>query len=320
MNVERGPARVGSAIALVSGLLVLGTASRAAAQVVLLVPEGPSSVLEVEPAIADAMRQALGASVRALEPSLDDLALAAGCADQATEPSCIARIAAASRARLVAVESVSRGGSGFVVHLDLRRGSDGRPVRSLSIDCASSVDCGEQVLLAFESDDAAVPVHDARREPIAAPPPRPSPSDTRAEPIVVAPSPPAAEAPHPAPPRRSGRPIPFVPNVLFGLSVAMSLGAMVAGGVAVGAQSAHDTLAAIVATHPDQLSQLSAVDAGRDLALGVGTGFALAGACLAAAGAITMALLPESDPRDPRLQLSAQTNGRAFTLTLDGTF
>jgi hypothetical protein len=300
-------------------LVVLATPASVAAQVTILVPEAAVAARDVDAGIAQGMREGLGASVRRVDPSLEDLALAAGCEGDPSEPSCIAEIAHASGARLVALERVWRGPHGYRVEIELRRASDGSAIRSFRVECGSSRECGRAVLAVLESEPEA-DAPDATVQPVALGPSHRAPI---AEPLALAidVAPPAPPPPVEAPSRdrgpRSRHEIPVAPNVVFALSVATSLGAMIAGGVGVGMLMARDSVVTLGTELPEQTARISALDANRDLALGLGTAFALAGACLAVSGAIAMALLPHA-PSDARAGIVL--DGSSLTLALDGTF
>lgn len=302
-------------LAVAIGMVVMVLPARAVAQVTLLVSEGAATPLDVEPGIADGLRQGLGVSVRRVEPSLDDLALAAGCMGSPRAPACIARIAHASGARLVAVERVSHGPRGYRVEVELRRGEDGRSLRTLRLRCASSAECGDAVLGALEGDfraalgndpvaSAAIAARDGARS-----------TGRRGTTDLVEPR---VEAVQPDRPSQVRRSVPMVSQVLFAASIASSLGAMIGWSVGVGVQQSRDTVAGIRTS--DQSQRLSELDTSRDWAIGVGTAFALVGACLAAAGAVTMVLSPRRATVHSSLRPSVRLDGSTAMLVLDATF
>jgi hypothetical protein len=300
---------------------ILATSSPAGAQTTLLLRDDEGGAIATESGIDEGLRDSLGGSVRRLEPSLEDLALAAGCETEPSEPSCVARVAAAAGATLVVVERGSSGPSGWRIRLEVRRGSDGAHLRSLDLHCASADDCREAVVAALdETEPEEVPAEvatvstvssaaiDTQRES-AFSEPRGAVAVERASTVA----PPSAERAQ----RHDAHEVPVLPNVLFASSVAASLGAMVAGGIALGADQ--DARAAGIVRRRDEADHIVGLESTRDLSLGVGTGLAIAGACLAAAGAVAM-LVEHDEEQSAALRVAAGTDGSGGLLLLGGSF
>ena len=241
--------------------------SLARAQLTLVVRDSAELHAGVEAAMEDALRDAVGGSVRRVDSPLDELALVAGCATaSASDALCVATIARAANARLVAIEHVSRDGSGWSASIDLRR-ADGTQVSVLRARCDDA-----SCVSTLEGDDpepVVVVAHEA---------PRVHEAETSSV-LVTSPTP-AAE------PTGPPRAIAIVPGSLFASAVLLGVGSLVAGTVS--------GVAASDAAHLGMLRNAAQVDHERALedqsmvALGVGIALASCGAGLAIAGALTL--------------------------------
>jgi cell division septation protein DedD len=260
-------------LTLAFALLASLTPRVATAQLTLVIRDQPDAHPAVETAVEDALRESVGGSFRRLESPLDDLALAAGCEPGgATEAECIASLARAGDARLVAIEHLRRDGAEWSVRIDLRR-ADGTHLSTLVARC----------------DDASC---------------APQPAASRPEAPTVAASTPAPSEPEPPPtlaastpsPEHAPRSLAIVPHVLFFGAVLFGIGSFVAGAVSLSSANEATSLGALHTTA--QLDEVHAAEEQRDVSLGVGIALAVCGAGLAVAGAITVA-----DDGGPRLRI-----------------
>jgi len=104
------------------------------AQTTLVVRRAAQAHPTIEAAVDEVLRTEFGSSARRVEISLGDLALAAGCGGEIDRPDCMAAIARAASADLVAVEHVRREGGVYQVHVVLY-GSSGERLRTLDAEC-----------------------------------------------------------------------------------------------------------------------------------------------------------------------------------------
>ncbi len=301
---------------LVAALVALGvmtSSSRAAAQLTVLLRDDDGFGRGAESGIAEGLRDGLGGSVRRLEASLADLALAAGCEGDPRDSSCIVRMAAAANAQLVVVERVTNTDPGWRIELDLRRGSDGARLRSIHLECASTIDCGGDLAAALGEPEGGA-THTVAAAPGRATEPTP----------VAATTPQAHPAPEPDAARSSRSEaapssIPVIPSVLFGSAVVLGIGAIVAG--AIGGQAAHDAHDAGLVTRRDQVDRLVGLETSRDVSFGIGAALAGVGACLAIGGVLTMTMLAGGDAHaEPSVRVAGGTDGTSTMIALAGTF
>ncbi len=290
--------------ALVALALFL-TPAHTEAQVALVSAADSDAAAEIEPGISEGMRDGLGASVRRIALSLEDLALAAGCAATPRAPSCIARIAAAADARLLAIERVSRHASEYVVEVELRRGADGSTIRVVRLECASSVGCRGRL-------DAALGNEEPERVRA------PQPHVELASVTLEIDEPPRIEERHTRGDSPLGHPVPLAPSLLLGTSAVLGLGALVAGGVAIGLEQARG-ISSSDTVGTAQAQQLAALRTSSDWALGLGTAFASVGACLAVAGTLLLALSPPGHTQ-ARLHVSGVVSTSFTLFSLDASF
>jgi hypothetical protein len=255
-------------------MLLAWPASSARAQTTLVVRDTPEAHPRIERSVEEALREAFGGSVRRVASPLDELALAAGCTTASdTDPTCLATIARAGDARLVAIEHITPDGDGWRAQVDLRR-ADGTQVSVLRSHCDESGCVDENA-----ADAARVatvrhtdPSHDA--DPAA--------------PTVVAPATSTTPTPSPAPSQPSHESsILVVPTILFLSSLVVGAGSFIAAGFA--SASADDAAHLGVLRYAAQVDQERAFEQQSNIALGVGIALASAGAGLAIAGAIKLA-------------------------------
>jgi hypothetical protein len=107
-----------SVFAVVVVFVLAAHAEHVRAQVTLLVRDDASLALDAATGADEALRSARGGSVRRLDSSLEEMALAVGCPDAPQEPACVAMIASAAHAQSVAIEQVSRRATGWRVTLE----------------------------------------------------------------------------------------------------------------------------------------------------------------------------------------------------------
>lgn len=251
--------------------------SLVAAQATLVVRDGGESNRAVEVSVDDALRDTMGGSVRHAE-SLDDLALAAGCAAQATAPECVATIADAANARLVAIEHLARDGAEWRVTMDLRR-ADGTHVRDIALRCDDASSCASALQLELgegtePQDMVEVETHSVVTEEHRISAPRDEPTHETTSTRL------------PAEPTPATHSIPIVPNALFAGAALLGVGAIVAGGISVAAGTSATNLG-VLRSQP-QVDQEHALESQSTAALGVGIGMAVLGAGALAAGIITL--------------------------------
>jgi hypothetical protein len=281
------------ACALVVLAVVLSSAP-ASAQLTLLLRADDALAPAVEPGIDEALRDGVGGSVRRLEPSLDDIALAAGCEGDPAGSLCIARVASAAGAQLVVIERVVRGGPSFRVDLVLHGGADGTRLRTIHLDCASPTGCAEDVAAALgTSTERFTATHAGRVEAARAPAPA----------RVVA---------------RADHDAPLGPNLLFASAFAASVVAIIAG--AIGVQAAGDGADLGAHARRDQIGRELSLASTRDWALGTAATFAGAGACLAVAGLVAMVLEEEDGHGETAPRVAAAIDGSGATISIAGSF
>lgn len=284
----------------------------ASAQVTLVVRAGGDPSRAVEAAVDEALRETLGGSVRRVDSSMDDLALAAGCPAPAVESECVARVAAAAGVRIVALERFARDGEAWAVSLDLRH-ADGSRIRRLDARCASELACADALTAGFETREPAP-------EPGVTIEATTSAASTPYEPDADA----ARGAPSPglvARPDGDGRPpgaapsaalgdgalgpggratIPIVPNVLFASATLVGVGAAVSGALAI--TFANDAAALGARRRGAESERAAALHDQSAAALGLGIALTVLGAGFAVAGAIT--LVEGRAAAGPRVTLS----------------
>lgn len=255
-------------------VLLASPASSAGAQTTLVVRDTPESHPRIERSVEEALREAFGGTVRRVASPLDELALAAGCTTASdTDPECLATIARAGDARMVAIEHIAADGDGWRAQVDLRR-ADGTQVSVMRSHCDDSGCIDENA--ADATRVAAVHHTD------------PSHGSETVAPSVVASTASATPTPSPAPsePSRDSS-ILVVPTILFLSSFVVGVGSFIAAGFA--SASANDAARLGVLRYAAQVDQERAFEQQSDIALGVGIALASAGAGLAIAGAITLA-------------------------------
>ncbi len=249
-------------------------ASSARAQTTLVVRDTPEAHPRIERSVEEALREAFGGSVRRVASPLDELALAAGCTTASdTDPTCLATIARAGDARLVAIEHITPEGDGWRAQVDLRR-ADGTQVSVLRSHCDDTACVDENASDAMRV--AAVhhtdPTHDS----------------ASVAPTVVAPPTSVTPAPTPTPSEPSHESsILLVPTILFVCSFVVGAGSFIGAGFA--SASANEASHLGVLRYAAQVDQERAFEEQSNIALGVGIALASAGAGLAIAGAIALA-------------------------------
>jgi hypothetical protein len=268
--------------------LVTWPSARASAQVTLVVRASGDAYPGVEAAVENDLRESLGGSVRRVDSPLDELALAAGCdgAQAATTAPCVATIAQAASARLVAIEHLTREGAGWRASIDLRR-ADGTQVSLLSALC-DETSCAPEAMAEADTgtgpeavDDhpeeahahyvaAHAPLDVDHRVPTTTPPAAQASSDARADDAA------------PAAPRS----IAILPHALFVGATLVGIGSFVAGGVALAAANEATSLGPL--ENAAQVDRERALEEQNAIALGVGIGLATCGAALAIAGIFTL--------------------------------
>jgi hypothetical protein len=269
--------------------------STAAAQVTLVIRAGAHPHARVDGVVDDRLRDRLGGMIRHVDASLDELALAAGCdpSSDVEGASCIATIASAAGARLVAIERIAHRGTEWRFDVDVRS-ADGTPVTTIGARCDEPGACGEGI------DDPA-PADDAHARP-----PIPSTHAHAAPPRVestVAATPDGASTATTAP--RVGHFVSVVPCALFAGAVLLGIGSFVAGGLAL--DSYRSAIASNTGGGPSATTRQHALEDQSAIELGTGIALAGVGAILAVAGIITFV------GRDgPRLQIGA--NGIALSV------
>lgn len=302
---------------LLAAALALSHPWIASAQMTLLIRDDPSVRLDADTGADEALRAA-GGSVRRLEASLEDMALAAGCTDAPESPPCIVSIATAAQAHAVVVERTSAAPVGWRVALDVRSASSGARLRTIEVSCASRTECVAALAAALEP-----------RHPPSAEPPRPASTASRptatsevvgvTAPIstttAVSPRDTSARRVEPPVPRRG---IPVISQVLFVSAAVVSVGAMIAGGI--GLQQAHDAWGLGIVTTPDMADRAAALEMSRDWAVGFGTALAMASACLASVGVVMMLVEPSPRPEALALRLGAAATPLGAMVSLDAVF
>lgn len=291
------------AVATICLSLAWPTSARAQVTLVLRAGGEPSRAIEV--AMDDTLRDVLGGSVRRVDPTLDELALAAGCAVPAAEAPCVATVAHAASARAVALASASREVDEWHVTLDLRR-ADGTRIRDLSVRCADATECRDALATAFGGGIPAEP------SDVASPAPTTRPRVRRtAAPAPSAPEPAALDPVlEPAPLVAATAETPVAAFVLLGSAGLAGVGAAIAGGLAV--SYAGDAAAlGIVQSEPD-VGAVHGLGDAHAIALGTGIALALTGAGLAVAGLVTL-----SEGRHARARVLGSATGAAASIAFD---
>ncbi len=284
------------AVTLILGgvLVVLAAAPAIArAQSTLVVRRAAQAHPTIEAAMDEVLRGELGSSARRVEISLSDLALAAGCDGAIDGPDCIAAIARAASADLVAVEHVRQEGDTFHVRIVLY-GADGQRLRALAAEC----------LPGHCESALATAVHGGGEDPMEPAPARdetePASSTEEAGATAVASAPRGGSARVVAtdrgadgsaevaadrepPPARSDFEV-RASTVFYTGSAITGLGAIISGIVASDASSRAAGLG-VVRTREDA-DTLVAAEQTRDGALITGVALAIAGAGLAVTGVI----------------------------------
>jgi hypothetical protein len=246
--------------------------SAALAQTTLVVRGDGRSHASIAVAADDALFDATGSSAHRVEVTLEDLALAAGCTGEATDPACIAAIAAAAHVDLVAIEYLREEGETHVVHTDLRD-RHGARLRFVDARCAAGR------CRFFDAEDAREASRAAARpEP---PIPEVTPLDTE------------------DPPETSQVEI-RVSTLLFAGATLASIGALVAGVVGLNALGRADVFRQ--SDRMRDLERLAAAEEQRDVALGTATAFTVVGAALALTGLVLA--LADSDTRVAAIPLA----------------
>lgn len=301
------------AVVVVAGLL--GVWPRVAiAQATLVVRAGDEPSRAVEAAIDDALCDTLGGSVRRVESSMDELALAAGCEGPAAEPECVATIARAASVRILALERIVREADAWRIALDLRR-ADGTRIRELRIRCADGPACATALDDGFavrtseefgNSPLAVGPAPDTATHATSATRVTPA-SETSARSDHVRRAIVASEPTHEAATSTLvSRPdIALGPDgsssdrwpahALLGSAVVAAVGAATSGGLALGYAGEVSGLGRL-RTEAD-VDRAHALDDQSVVALGVGIGFALVGAGLSIAGTVVLTAERGAGPR-----------------------
>lgn len=258
--------------ALVLAAVGVAAPTATSAQTTLVVRGDGRSHASVAVAADDALFDATGSSAHRVEVTLEDLALAAGCTTEATDPACIAAIAEAAHVDLVAIEYLRQEGDTQVVHTDLRD-RHGARLRFVDARCAAG---------RCRFFDAA----DAREG---------SRATTRAD------APPAESGEVVAPTPETGTEWEIrVSTILFGVATLASIGALTAGIVGLDASGRAD-----IFRQSDRMRdqpRLAAAEEQRDVAFGTATAFTVAGAALAVVGLVLA--LARADTRVAGIRLS----------------
>ena len=267
----------------------------AAGQVTLVVRAGGALDRQREPAIDAALRESTRGSVRRVDSTMEELALAAGCPETATDAPCVTTIARVAQVHIVALQHLSHEGSGWRVRIALR-GDDGSRLREVSVECDDATDCTSilsSALSAAPGDVGVMP-----REPLpVAPPVEPAPSTLRTEhtatvvragPEEVAAPPPGIEPPLGAPAPVGSRPWPLVPTVLFAAGTGLTLGACIAGAFTLAYASDVASLGPL--STRAEVDRAWSVEDQSNVSLGFGIALATAAIGLAVAGALTLIL------------------------------
>lgn len=273
------PGRVARVVVL---LALIAEPGSAWAQTTLVVRADTSPHDAVASAVDEALRESVGGSARRVEPTLEELALAAGCLSGDEEPECIAAIAEAGSARLVAIEHVSTSPTGVTVRVDLRRGRDGSRLRSLVVVCPAG-ECGDALLVAMgrpAGEPALVTVGNETSVALVSPVER-SGSGSPAAGATRSTTTPSTEA---RVEHGTGGP-PLARTLLFGGAALASVGATIAGALAVD-YAAQATRLGRVDTRREA-DQLVERESSRDVSLAVATVFASVGAGLAIGALVT---------------------------------
>jgi len=201
---------------------VLSVASPAAAQSALIVRSDGVTSPPIEAAIDAALRDASSASLRRIDSSLEELALASGCALPHTQDSCLGGLATAANTEELWLQHLSRADAGWRVQIEVH-GRDGAHVWSLDARCDEPAAC--QALLATR-------LHARRRTDAADATPNEAfrtRSGVRSERTRATP-----ELLHPTSTRtaRESRHDDVLPSVLFVSGAVVGSGAIVAGTLA----------------------------------------------------------------------------------------
>jgi hypothetical protein len=141
---------------ILSGVIIalISAPAQAGAQTTLVVRRAAQAHPTIEAAVDEVLRTEFGSSARRVEISLGDLALAAGCGEEIDRPDCMASIARAASADLVAVEHVRREGEVYQVHVVLY-GSAGERLRTLDAECVPG-HCEGALATAVHGRDPAI--------------------------------------------------------------------------------------------------------------------------------------------------------------------
>ena len=282
----RDASACGLALALVSVVVMFAApvAAQSSSHVVLLVRvHAPSaSSIDGEEARTDAVRELTGAPVRRIDVTLDDLAIAADCATPADEASCLARVAAAGRVGVVAIE----------------RGCGEREACTVTLYSAEGTRL-RSITLAEEPPPEPVGMEP---EPLAT-------ERTGGTRTVAGNEPPVARG-------EERRPFRFgVHHGLYAGAIASSFGAFVCGGLAVDAGNRAASLG--VVRDSRGVDTLVALDEQRTVTLVLASAFAITGAALAVAGWIVQG---QPLPGEQDLSLSLGVTPDAVAFTMEGRF
>lgn len=287
--------RRASGTSLAALVLALAPPGVGAAQATLVVPVEPEPSRGLEAVVDDVLRDHLDGSVRRVDLSMDDLALAAGCRASALEPECVEAIAAAAGVRIVALERISRDAGRWRIVLDLRR-ADGTRIRAVSAPCDAPDACGAALAAAF--GDEAREVAEPREVGVTASAPAstraavtPAPRGDRARAAAVPmtdPVPAALDVPAtPADPDRRGpSSTAIMGGLLFGGAAILGVGAAIAGGLAL--DFAGDAAGLGQLETEREVDRVRSLEDRSAVSLGVGIALCVAGAALAIAGTVTV--------------------------------
>lgn len=128
------------ALEILVAVAVLSAASPAAAQSALIVRSGGTTSTPIEAAIDAALREDSRGSLRRIDTSLEDLALASGCAQPHTQDACLGRLAMAANIEELWIQHLSRAAAGWRIQLEVR-GRDGARVWSIDVPCEEPTAC-----------------------------------------------------------------------------------------------------------------------------------------------------------------------------------
>lgn len=258
------------------------------AQTTLVVRGAAQAHPTIEEALDEVLRAELGSSARRVEISLADLALAAGCGDAIESPECMAAVARAAGADLVAVEHVRSEGDAFQVRITLY-GSSGERLRTLDAECMPG-HCRSALATAVHSREADAMDASPTEPPHATSPDEDvtlavAPASSARSPRTATPEPAAAAVtPPPTTDQGDGDLEIHASTVMYTGAAITGLGAIISGIVSADASSRAAGLG-VVRTRADA-DTLIAAEQARDGALVTGVALAIAGAGLAVTGIV----------------------------------